>query len=392
MQHCSTAKPHRQRWGFVLSPLNELIPTGALVCYTGYMSQPPIPVHTVAMYPRPHPDNIVALWLLQEFGREKFPGIEHVKLEFWNQLPAGKTAEQLEQEGVVLIDLGGGRFDHHHEVHTDDKQTCATTLVADWLGVRDLPELKKLLEYVRRDDLEGRGIVSKDIIDRAFGLSAIVMNLNRDYPDHPEYVIDVVQRVVAAHYHEEYRRKVLMPKEWQDLQTQGKAQRFDVPIAGSNAALHVVMVETDSKAMVGYLRAVAEVKADVVVQRQSTGHTNIVTRQTPPRLRLLETVQAIRQAEVMKKGTQLNVGPDDWKKPRRLEGVDEWYFDTAANTIQNGGVATMNIQPTKLGLDEIRNILRQTLMGSVPPPRSRESERKPPALPPQEIKFSDLRR
>ncbi|MBI2984940.1 MAG: hypothetical protein HYY50_04950 [Candidatus Kerfeldbacteria bacterium] len=347
----------------------------------------PLAIHTVAMYPRPHPDNIVALWLLREFGEPLFPGIGQAKIVFWNQLPDGRTADQLEQEGVLLIDLGGGRFDHHHDEHISDKQTCATTLVAKFLGVDQRPELKKLLEYVRRDDLEGRGIVSKDPIDRAFGLSAIVMNLNRAYPDHPEYVIDMVTRIVIAHYHEEYRRKVLMPKEWVELQRTNKAQRFELTAAGET--LQVVMVETDSKAMVGFLRAVGDVKADVVVQRLSTGHTNIVTRQAAPRLDLRPTIAAIRLAEAEKKGFNLSqASREQLEKPRRLEGVEEWYFDTAANTLQNGGVATSNVMPTRLSLAEIRSILERALPGSL---STRPVQPSPPSAP-YLIKFSDLRR
>ena len=177
----------------------------------------PQPIHTIVLYPRPHPDNIVALYLLREFGEQHFPGIRQAQIQFWPSVPPGKTADDWEREGVLMIDIGGGKFDHHQEEHTNDKETCATTLAARYLGIHEKPELKKLLEYVRRDDLEGKGIVSKDPIDRAFGLSAIIMNLNRDYPDHPEYVVDVVTRIFAAHYHEEYRRKVLVPQEWEQL-------------------------------------------------------------------------------------------------------------------------------------------------------------------------------
>lgn len=352
----------------------------------------PQPIHTVAMYPRPHPDNIVALWLLREFGREQFPGIESCKLEFWNQVPAGKTADQYETEGVLLIDIGAGKFDHHREEHHNDKQTCATTLVAKFLGVNERPELRKLLEYVRRDDLEGRGIVSKDPIDRAFGLSAVVMNLNRDYPDHPEFVIEMVSRIVLAHYHEEYKRKVLMPQEWAELQQTGRAVQFSV--SAGNEVLKIVTIESDSKALVGFLRAVGDVQADVVVQRLSSGHTNVVTRQTNRRLNLLATVAAMRQAEAVKLGIQLNVTAEQWQKPRRLEGIDAWYFDTAANTIQNGGAAAENVPTTLLSLAEIRTILEQTLPGSLPAAAPRPmTDRRPPrprSVAPTEVRLSDL--
>lgn len=348
----------------------------------------PQPIHTVVLYPRPHPDNIVGLFLLREFGEQQFPGIRQAQLQFWPSVPPGKSADDWEREGVLMIDIGGGKFDHHHEEHTDDKETCATTLIAQFLGLHEKPEFKKLLEYVRRDDLEGKGILSKDPIDRAFGLSAIIMNLNRDYPDHPEYVVDVVTRIFAAHYHEEYRRKVLMPQEWEHLKQNRLATTFEIPTAGKT--LRVVMIQSDSKALVGYLRAVGTVQADVVVQRLSSGHTNIVTRQGEVRLNLLKTVAALRRTEAAKKGVSLSgVTGEQLEKPRRLEGVEEWYFDTAANTIQNGGAVLADMPPTQLTLEEIKAILHATLPESLPPRRER------PQAPPQNphvIRFSDLRR
>ncbi len=330
----------------------------------------PHPIHTVVLYPRPHPDNVAALFLLREFGQEQFPGIEKSKLEFWTKLPEGKTADELETEGVLLIDIGGGTFDHHQEEHHDDRTTCATTLVARFLGIADRPELRRLLEFVRRDDLEGRGTVSKDVIDRAFGLSATFMNFNRDYPDHPEYVVEIGARIFGAHYHEEYRRKVLMPQEWAHLNESGLAQQFTV--ATGTHPLRVVLVQTDSKAMVGYLRAISTIQADVVVQRQLSGHTNIVTRQIGSRLNLLPTVAAIRRAEATKKGLDTSsLTADQLEKPRRLEGLEEWYFDTAANTIQNGGAVSADVDPTRLSLGEIKAILTETLPGSVPSTRTR---------------------
>ncbi|MFH0952314.1 MAG: hypothetical protein V1838_03950 [Patescibacteria group bacterium] len=345
----------------------------------------PNKVHTVVMYPRPHPDPIVALFLLREFGAQQFPGIEEAKVEFWNRVPPDKTAERWEADGYILLDLGGGRFDHH-QLGSDNKTDCAATLVAKFLGVEEKPELKKLLEFTRRDDLEGRGIVSKDIIDRAFGLSAITMNLNRDYPDHPDYVVEFVTRVVQAHYHEEYRRKVLMPKEWEELKRAGKAEGFVVKTAGR--PVKVIMVQTDSKTLIGFLRALKDVQADIVVQRQSSGHTNFVTRQVKPRIDLKETVAELRKAEAAKKGNVdlSQTSREDLIKPHLLEGVEEWYYDTAANTIQNGGAANADITPTKLSLSEIKNILAKTLPSSLPPKREKREEG------PRTISFADLKR
>ncbi|MEX1112112.1 MAG: hypothetical protein WEC84_01500 [Candidatus Andersenbacteria bacterium] len=317
-------------------------------------------VHTIVMYPRPQPDTVCAYFLLREFGEEQFPGVREAKLEFWNQIPADKSVPQLEEAGYLLIDLGGSKFDHHIDNHGEKTETAAT-LVASELGVADKPALKRLIAYVKRDDLEGRGIVSKDAIDRAFGLSAIIMNLNREYPDHPEVVVDIVYRIFLAYYHEEYRRKVVMPEEWKRLQKDGKAIRVNIPYG--DRQLHVVFVESDSKTLVGFLRAVKEVQADIVVQRSSSGHTNIITNQNKGiRLNLQVVARALRGVEGRRKGIDVTkFTEEELEKPGRLEGIEEWFYDTAANTLQNGGAAPDGIMPTRIGLDEMRIVLEKTL-------------------------------
>ncbi|MEX0649412.1 MAG: hypothetical protein WD200_00235 [Candidatus Andersenbacteria bacterium] len=320
-------------------------------------------VHTIVMYPRPQPDTVCAYFLLQEFGEKQFPGVRGAKLEFWNQVPASRTLAELEEAGYILIDLGGSKFDHHVEDHREKKETAAT-LVAKELGVSENLALKRLLSYAKRDDLEGRGIVSKDVIDRAFGLSAIIMNLNREYPDHPEYVVDIVYRIFLAHYHEEYRRKVEMPEEWKRLQQTGKAVRINIPYI--DRVLHVVLVESDSKTIVGFLRAVKEVQADIVVQRSSSGHTNIITNQNKGgRIDLKLLIRALRWVEGKRKGLDVTKFTDEeLVKPGRLEGIDEWFYDTAANTIQNGGAAPDGIVPTRISFEEMRIVVEKTFTSS----------------------------
>ena len=77
----------------------------------------PQPIHTIVLYPRPHPDNIVALYLLREFGEQHFPGIRQAQIQFWPSVPPGKTADDWEREGVLMIDIGGGKTNiaiYHH--------------------------------------------------------------------------------------------------------------------------------------------------------------------------------------------------------------------------------------------------------------------------------------
>src|SRR3989344_4526463 len=88
---------------------------------------------------RLRPDTIVAIFILKKFGTERFPGVESATLEFLQTIPEGETADTLEKKGVLLIDLGGGTFDHHGT----QKKSTASYLVARELGIAANPSLAK---------------------------------------------------------------------------------------------------------------------------------------------------------------------------------------------------------------------------------------------------------
>ncbi len=60
----------------------------------------------------PDLDALLCCWLLRRFGESRYPGIAEVPIDFWNagDLPEGKTPEDLEREGTLLVDTGGGAW------------------------------------------------------------------------------------------------------------------------------------------------------------------------------------------------------------------------------------------------------------------------------------------
>ena len=82
----------------------------------------------------------MAIFLFKRFGKEKFIGIEKAGIEIWPVLPEGRSAGDLERDGHIFIDLGGGAFDHHDQ----RGKTTASQLVADYLGVAEDPSIAKL--------------------------------------------------------------------------------------------------------------------------------------------------------------------------------------------------------------------------------------------------------
>lgn len=298
----------------------------------------------------PQPDTLAAIFLLKKFGEEQYPGVKTAGLEIWQILPEGETAESLERKGYLLMDVGGGPLDHHNK----PKGATASLLVAEHLGITDKPSIAKLLEYARRDDLFGRGTVSEDPIDRAFGLSALIYNLSKALSGNPERVAEIVMPVFAGHYREETKRTEELPKEFEECMKEGKVAVAD--IRQRDKKLRAVFIESDNGSFAGYLRSVNGGKYDLVIQRMSIGHVNILTRPAKRLdLRSLACLVRIRESELA--GRDLEDDLSSLARPARHPAVKEWYYDRATNSLQNGGLNPKEIPATRIPWHEFPKIV-----------------------------------
>lgn len=310
-------------------------------------------VKKIIMFPKIQPDTAIALFLLREFGEEQFPGARAAPVAFWTKLPEDQTVAKLEQEGVLLLDMGGGRFDHHNK-RPDGEKICLSEVVAAELGVRENQTLAKLLAYAHRDDVEGKGTVSPDPLDRAFGLSGLLMCLNRDFSAEPERVLNMVFPLVESHYREEHRRNFVLPQEYEDKRSRGEV--IELTVRQGSKKLKVIVLTADSVGMSGFLRG-GPPKADVVVQKFGSGHVNIITRQWK-HIDLRNLVVVLRVDEMRRRRVDLK--SIDWQQiagPGFFKEAPQWYYDTAANTIQNGGANPQNIEPTVIPWEEFPNLI-----------------------------------
>lgn len=325
--------------------------------YYLYMSTS-IPIQSIAIFPKIQADTATAVYLLVRFGKELFPGIDQAGILFWTSVPEDETDAGLLAKGVLTVDLGGSLFDHHLANVENGKRTeCASTLIAKYLGIDQNPALKKVLAWAKRDDLEGKGTISDDPLDRAFGLSGLMMNLNRAFPDDPKRTLDYILPLIHFHVVEEVKRSEELPKEWQMLLDNGNAKQFD--LKQGNADLKCAYLETDNIALAGFLRAAK--RMDLVVQRRaSTGHTNIITRQLRS-IDLRPVVEALRREEAKRKGVELVSNKEALQASGKIPEIDEWFYDDAANTIQNGGVNPGTLPATRMSGDEVLEIVKRTI-------------------------------
>lgn len=304
----------------------------------------PRPIHTIAIFPKIQPDTVAAVMLLRDYGEKHFPGIAAAELVFWTALPHGKTAAQLEAEGTLPIDLGGGTFDHH-VAEGRARADSAATLVAKHLGVDKDPALQKLLIYVKRDDLEGKGTVSADPLDRAFGLSGLMTTYGRQHSDDAQALVDLVLPFFRAHVAEQRQRLEDNPREWKELKAAGKGR--ELTVKGKRGPWKVAVMESDNITLPGFLRAYFH--ADVVIQRLPSGHTNVITNQKK-KINLAPVAAALRDAEANRRNVEVTEA--ELVRPGRIDALPMWFYDVMANTIQNGGIKPQHIVPTALSLDE----------------------------------------
>ncbi|OGF62818.1 hypothetical protein A2662_02840 [Candidatus Giovannonibacteria bacterium RIFCSPHIGHO2_01_FULL_45_33] len=303
-------------------------------------------IKAIVLPVRPQPDTLVAIFLLKRFGKTTFPGIEEAGLEVWQTMPEGKTSEDLEKEGYILMDMGGGRFDHHEF----RGKTTASQMAAEFLGIAEDASLAKMLEYARRDDMFGKGTISEDPIDRTFGLSAIIYTLNKNLPKNSQKVLDIIMPILISHHNEELKRTEELPAEFKKKNDEGGVRIMEARQRGKK--LKVVFMDSDNTSMAGYLRSQNGGKFDVVAQRLSSGHVNILTRQAK-HIDLRAMAVVLRLEELTARNREVELGAQELSRTARLKEVPEWYYDRATNTIQNGGVNPKNVEATAISWDKM---------------------------------------
>lgn len=226
----------------------------------------------IALPTRPQTDTIIAIYILKAYGESFFPGIRNAKYEVISNLTEGKTEKDYLKEGTLLIDVGGGIFDHHGKI----EKTTASNLVARAIGIQDDPSIRKMLDVAERCDFYGKATISEDSLDRAFGIAGVISALNKTSSGDPDKVIEPMLVILRAHHLIEKMRTEEMPKEIELLKEKDLFE--DMLLLQRKNKLKVCFVESDNVGLPGFLRATDGGKYDIVVQKRSTGHVNILTR------------------------------------------------------------------------------------------------------------------
>jgi hypothetical protein len=310
-------------------------------------------ITSIAIPTRPQSDTIVAIYLLKEYGKERFPGVEHAPTTLRATLLPGDTFESMCAEGTLALDMGEGPLDHHFKNH------CTSELVAKYLHIEQDPSIAQMLTWARRDDKEGKGTLSRDAIDRAFGLAGLISALNKAHPQDPNAVISAVLPLLAAHHRSAREHHIELPKEVEAKKQSGHYEEFEIVQNGKTFKLACVV--SDKPSMPTFLRSEKGGKADAVLQKlEASNHYCVLTNQKS-RVDLSKVAGLIRMREA-----QLNniLVPEDDRYVTQIGRIDEvpnWYFDPMTNSLLNGGAHNREVPESEIPHEEMKEIVKAGL-------------------------------
>ncbi|MFH0806672.1 MAG: hypothetical protein V1885_03050 [Candidatus Brennerbacteria bacterium] len=303
-------------------------------------------INRLVTHVRPHIDEYVGIWLLRKFGAEMFPGVEAAEVIYWNTggiIPDGRTPEEYEKEGALLIGVGGGRFDEHPSADNGRKEEyCAATLIAEALGFQKDPALQKILTFTLNNDLKG--------VASPFDLAYLTKLLHEQYPDDPERVMNWVMMGIEAKYQEQ--AQFFATRE--EFKKNARVEEMKGP---KGDTIPVVIVVSDNVQMSKFARSAHGCQAAIVIQKRSPGNVFIHTNQQLG-IKLYDVVRMMRIRE-----RELNKwnGHNEWKALEvegRVEGAENIWFQEKTNAILNGSLTATDVPPTKIPLEEIVEIIR----------------------------------
>jgi hypothetical protein len=295
---------------------------------------------------RPHLDEIVAIWLLRKFGEKRFPGVASATVSFTTLrklAEAGLKPEDYEEQGTLLLGIGGGRFDEHPTIQEERKaDDCAATLVAKELGVSDDPSLAKILRFVRAADVQGNA--------SPFDISYVVKLLHARYPEDPDRAIEWALVAVEAKYQEQVRFFTVVKPEFD-----AKARVEEATIG--RRRLRMVVIDSDEDGIHKYARSEFGARAAVVVQRRSTGNVAVFGNKQAG-VNLIEAAKLIRLAEREAKGLKFAHDEERLLAEGYAPGAEEWFYHKQGQMLLNGSLTQADVPATRLSLDRIAELVK----------------------------------
>jgi hypothetical protein len=306
--------------------------------------------HTIITHKRPHLDEILAILLLIMFGEKFFPGISKAKFEFWdagNKTIDGRPWQEWQDEGFILVGVGGGRFDEHPTHNNDRKEgECAATLVAKALRIHNEPWLDKLLKYTTTVDTKGG--------NNPLSIENLIRLGNKQWFDqNPVASMEWALQSVRIYLDDQIKFFTETKKEFDT--------HADV-LTGFHDGRKITIVAIDSHDtdVAAYARSPFGVEADVVIQTGSTGNI-FISSQKRSKINLDEVIKLLRNKEMALNDFRGKLDAIALVKEGHAPGSEVWYYHKPAGIILNGGPSAPTTPATKIPFETVVALVRAGL-------------------------------
>jgi len=299
----------------------------------------------------PHIDEVLSVYLVEQYGDERF-------------------LSKYCPDNILRIGCEGGELDEHARNGSPRKgDHCAATLVAKALGVYDDPSLESLLRYVQFTD------TSKPRHDKhpareeyahPYALDQLIKLRNRRFAKFPEEfdsdpaVVFRMNLYDVALFHWD---KKMFNDAWQDV---AKAKRFKLTHNGRDIV--VLMGTSNNEAFSKAARA--RYHADVVVQRESSGHVHIFTR-TGSNVQLGDLIQMLNIMEQEKDGGVRITAPSELRREGSIDG-GRWHYLPSAGQIHNSTESYPDVPASRLSDAELEFCVTTALQTALFDPQRAE--------------------
>ena len=296
-------------------------------------------VNKILIPNKPQFDVITALWLIANYGQDRFPGVNDAMIEFWNEArdPSNDEISRFRAEGALLVDISGSVFDHHDDLN--GRHETAASLVASYLGIEHNPELSALLNYVREDDLEG--------LHNKYGDLVYIIKSMYKQNIAPNEVVKYAMQVLTVLQAGQLEWHVNVKREFEAKVKILKVRRY-------KRRMNVGIIESDNIQVSNYGITVGNLS--VVMQQRSTGHVMIFTNKNH-RIDLREIIAAIRKRELELAGHNGDIRPEKLMFEGKSAMVPNWYYHRSLNAFLNGSDALHQTEPTKVPFREINRFV-----------------------------------
>jgi hypothetical protein len=298
----------------------------------------------VVTHSSPDLDAIASVWLIKKF----LPGWENASIKFvlageridggkWKNTNETSPIECIESDEVIHVDTGMGILDHHQTI--SDK-VCAASLTWDYVKakneefrMRDLEKIKDRIEAISRiikviTDIDHfKEVFWKDPLAdyHEFDLIGILDGLKLQFPNQDDYYVEFISKSLDAVLHQ-FENRIWAEKEilkvGQKFNTKfGKGIGFetinDSVIKLSQKMGYVIAVRKDPRK--GYVRIKAVPKTDKIDIDLSFVY----------------------------------------EKFKTVDPKATWYLHVSKKMLLNGSAKNPKMQPSKLSIEEIIEILKK---------------------------------